>query len=63
MLMVQSPDAAEMHVWIRSPSPCSVPDLKIAHVARFQWQYTGLADAHAASERHLDADLLAGLQQ
>src|SRR6476646_7874250 len=26
--MVQSPDAVEMHVLIRSPSPCSSPDRK-----------------------------------
>jgi hypothetical protein len=51
MLMMQSPDAAEMHVWIRSP--------QIADVARFQRQDTGLADAHSASERHLDAEFLA----
>src|ERR1700691_2359447 len=32
---------------------------QIAHVAQFQWQYTGLADSHSASERHLGAELLA----
>jgi hypothetical protein len=26
--MVQSPEAAEMHVWIRFPALCSVPDRK-----------------------------------
>src|SRR5271166_4316669 len=36
---------------------------QIAHVARFQRQYTGLADAHSASERHLDAELLATFHQ
>src|ERR1700677_80173 len=32
---------------------------QIADVARFQRQDTGLADAHSASERHLDAEFLA----
>src|SRR6478735_135808 len=36
---------------------------EVADVTGFQWQHAGLADAHAAAERHLDTHLLAGLQQ
>ena len=67
--MTQAPAAAEMQVWIGTPSPSVSPGggrdvtvAQVAHGALAQRQHAAEADAHPAAGRHQHAGRLGGVE-